>query len=139
MIRSGTPYPLVTEPDDSLSDLDLYEEARQESDEAFEMVQEALGAKNVRWDIPQETDWKIDGAEIQSRLRNHQCWVCGDAAHQADDCHQRGRIAITGPNAEEIGYQAIHEQPRFESPKAQIEERNPYLFKARMTQHKDLH
>jgi hypothetical protein len=139
MIRCGTPYPAAMEPDDSLSDLDLYEEARQESDEAFEMVQEALGAKNVRWDKALETDWKIDGAEIQSRLRNHQCWVCGDAAHQADDCHQEGRIVITGPNAEEIGYQAIHEQPRFESPEAQVEEPEPRTFKARMTRHIDLH
>ena len=48
MIRCGTPYPAAIELDDSLSDLDLYEEAQKESDEAFKIVQEALGAKNVR-------------------------------------------------------------------------------------------
>ena len=38
MIRQGTPYPARLEPDDNLSDLDLYEEARSADKEAFVIV-----------------------------------------------------------------------------------------------------
>ena len=48
MIRCGTPYPRDIEPNDTLSDLDLYKEARQESDEAFKIIQEAVGLKDFK-------------------------------------------------------------------------------------------
>ena len=139
MIRCGTPYPQNMEPDDTLSDLDLYEEARQESDEAFEMVQEAVGLKDFKWDDPLPTDHRVEGAEVQRRLRNQLCWMCGDATHQADDCALEERIIITGPNSEEIGYQAVHEQPSFRDPEAEVEKNEPRTFKERMEQHERLH
>ena len=70
MIRCGTPYLRDIEPDDTLSDLDLYKEARQELDEAFKMVQEAIGLKDFKWDDPLLTDYRVEGAEVQRRLRN---------------------------------------------------------------------
>ena len=42
MLRIATPYP-TEEPDETLSDLDLYDEARQATNEAFKLVQEAIG------------------------------------------------------------------------------------------------
>ena len=38
MIRQGTPYPTQMEPDDNLSDMDLYEEARLATSEGFVMI-----------------------------------------------------------------------------------------------------
>ena len=70
MIRCGTPYPRDMEPNNTLSDLDLYKEARQESDEAVKMVQEAVGLKDFKWDDLLPTDYRVEGAEVQRRLRN---------------------------------------------------------------------
>ncbi|EMD58062.1 hypothetical protein COCSADRAFT_345460 [Bipolaris sorokiniana ND90Pr] len=69
MIRIPIPYP-TEEPDETLSDLDLYEEVRQATDEAFELVQEAIGLQDFKWDAPLLTDWQIEGAEVLRRLRN---------------------------------------------------------------------
>ena len=73
MIRCGTPYPRDMEPNNTLSDLNLYEEARQESDEAFKIIQEAVGLKDFKWDNPLPTDYRVEGAEVQRRLRNQLC------------------------------------------------------------------
>ena len=70
MLRCGTPYLQDIEPNDTLSDLDLYKEARQELDKAFEMVQEAVGIKDFKWDDLLPTDYRVEGAEVQRRLRN---------------------------------------------------------------------
>lgn len=38
MIRQSTPYPTQIEPDDNLSDIDLYEEARSADKQAFVII-----------------------------------------------------------------------------------------------------
>ena len=63
---------------------------------------------------PRSTDWKIKDTTVLERLANNQCWVCGDTTHHANDCSIRDRIIITGKDAEEVRYQAIHQQPYFE-------------------------
>ncbi|EMD84876.1 hypothetical protein COCHEDRAFT_1219821 [Bipolaris maydis C5] len=68
ILRIATPYP-TEEPDETLSDLDLYDEARQADYEAFlskiykevmeeefKIVKEALGLKDFKWDEPLPTD-----------------------------------------------------------------------------------
>ena len=115
MLRIATPYP-TEEPDETLSDLDLYDEARQATDEAFKLVQEAIGLQDFKWDDPLPTDWQVEGAEVLRRLRNQQCWICGNTRHQANDCDIKGRVTITGPRAEEIACKAAQEQPRFKEP-----------------------
>ena len=119
MIRQGTPYPIPMESDDNLSDLDLYDEARQATKERFVMIQrlEALAEDESKND-----DWKIKGQDVLNRLANNQCWVCGSNTHYADDCDIRGRVIITGKNAEDIGYQAVHQQPYFEDPSAEVKD-----------------
>ncbi|KAH7557890.1 reverse transcriptase [Bipolaris maydis] len=112
MLRMATPYP-TEELDETLSDLDLYDEARQATDEAFELVQKAIGLQDFKWDEPLPTDWQVEGAEVLRRLRNQQCWICGNTRHQANDCDIEGRITITGPRADEIACRAAQEQPRF--------------------------
>ncbi|KAI1676020.1 Retrotrans-gag domain containing protein [Pyrenophora tritici-repentis] len=134
MLRVGTPYP-TEEPDETLSDLDLYDEARQATNEAFELVQEAIGLQDFKWDDPLPTDWQIEGAEVLRRLRNQQCWICGLTTHAADDCDCEGRVTITGPRAEEIACRAAQEQPRFKEPE---DEETPRTFKERMEQHERL-
>lgn len=134
MLRARTPFP-TEEPDETLSDLDLYEEARQATDDAFELVQEAIGLKDFKWDDPLPTDWQIEGAEVLSRLRNLQCWICGTTTHYANDCDYEGRIAISGPRADEIACRAAQEQPRFKEPD---DEETPRTFKERMEQHENL-
>ncbi|KAH7562161.1 reverse transcriptase [Bipolaris maydis] len=147
MLRIATPYP-TEEPDETLSDLDLYDEARQADYEAFlsktyeevmeeefEMVKEALGLKDFKWDEPLPTDWQVEGAEVLRRLRNQQCWICGNTRHQANDCDIEGRVTITGPRAEEIACRAAQEQPRF---KESDDEETPRTFKERMEQHERL-
>jgi hypothetical protein len=128
--------PSMEELDETLSDLDLYEEARYATDEAFEMVQEAIGLQDFKWDEPLPTDWQVEGTEVLRRLRYRECWICGHAAHQANDCPQEGRITITGPEAAEIGHQAVLEQPRF---KEHEEEGTLLTFKEHMEQHERLH
>ncbi|KAH7562940.1 reverse transcriptase [Bipolaris maydis] len=147
MLRIATPYP-TEEPDETLSDVDLYDEARQADYEAFlsktyeevmeeefEMVKEALGLKDFKWDEPLPTDWQVEGAEVLRRLRDQQCWICGNTRHQANDCDIEGRITITGPRAEEIACRAAQEQPRF---KESDDEETPRTFKERMEQHERL-
>ncbi|EMD88025.1 hypothetical protein COCHEDRAFT_1111042 [Bipolaris maydis C5] len=134
MLRVGTPYP-IEEQDETLSDLDLYDEARQAVDEAFELVQEAIGLQDFKWDDPLPTDWQIEGAEVLRRLRNQQCWICGLTTHAANDCDCEGRVTITGPRAEEIACRAAQEQPRFKGPD---DEEAPRTFKERMEQHERL-
>ena len=115
MIRQGTPYPTPLESEDNLSDLDLYEEARLEDKEGYEIVPRVKPDNEVlTMAQPKKTDWKVKGTLVMERLANNQCWVCGNKTHYADECTIRDRIMITGPNAEEIGYQAIHQQPYFE-------------------------
>jgi hypothetical protein len=46
--------------------------------------------------------------------------VCASASHHANDCSIRDRIIITGKNAEEVGYEAIHQQPYFDDPVAEV-------------------
>lgn len=119
MVRQGTPYPAQMEPDDNLSDMDLYEEARMEED--YEVIQQPKRADDIlTMEKPKETDWKVEDRVVLERLAKNQCWVCGDAAHHANDCAKRDRIVITGPDAEEVGYQAIHQQPYFEDPGTEI-------------------
>ncbi|KAH7551973.1 reverse transcriptase [Bipolaris maydis] len=134
MLRMATPYP-TEELDETLSDLDLYDEARQATDEAFELVQKAIGLQDFKWDEPLPTDWQVEGAEVLRRLRNQQCWICGNTRHQANDCDIEGRITITGPRADEIACRAAQEQPRF---KESDDEETPRTFKERMEQHERL-
>ncbi|KAH7554709.1 hypothetical protein BM1_07370 [Bipolaris maydis] len=134
MIRMPTPYP-IEEQDETLSDLDLYDETRQATDEAFELVQEAIGLQDFKWDEPLPTDWQVEGAEVLRRLRNQQCWICGNTKHQANDCDIEGRVTITGPRAEEIACKAAQEQPRFKEPD---DEETPRTFKERMERHERL-
>ncbi|KAH7548622.1 reverse transcriptase [Bipolaris maydis] len=150
MLRIATPYP-TEEPDETLSDLDLYDEARQADYEAFlsktyeevmeeefEMVKEALRLKDFKWDEPLPTDWQVEGAEVLRRLRDQQCWICGNTRHQANDCDIEGRITITGPRAEEIACRAAQEQPRFKESDESDDEETPRTFKERMEQHERL-
>jgi hypothetical protein len=120
MIRQGTPHPAKMEPDDSLSDLDLYEEARLE--DGYEIVPRLKPDNEVLTPSkPRSTDWKVKDTVVLERLANNQCWVCGDTTHYADDCSVHDRIMITGKKAEEVGYQAIHQQPYFDDPVAEVE------------------
>ena len=74
MIRQGTPYPTQMEPDDNLSDMDLYEEARSADKQAFVIVprikkdNEVLAIDKLR-----TTDWKVKGKDVLERLANQQC------------------------------------------------------------------
>jgi hypothetical protein len=117
MIRQGMPYPTQAESDDNLSDLDLYEEARLATKERFVMVSrpEVLVTEE-----PKATDWKVKGKIVRTRLANNQCWICGDKTHYANDCTIQTRIVITGKDAEEIGYEAVHQQPYFDEPIAEV-------------------
>jgi hypothetical protein len=119
MIRQGTPYPTPMEPDDNLSDLDLYEEARLEEG-GYEIVPRPKPADEILTiDQPKPTDWKVKDVVVLERLAQNQCWVCASASHHANDCSIRGRIIIIGKNAEEVGYEAIHQQPYFDDPVAE--------------------
>ena len=71
------------ESDDNLSDMDLYEEARLATKEGFVMVSRPKAVVLVE---PRTTDWKIKGRVVRTRLANKQCWICGAAAHYANDC-----------------------------------------------------
>ncbi|KAG9186916.1 hypothetical protein G6011_01003 [Alternaria panax] len=125
MIRQGTPYPAKIEPDDDLSDLDLYEEARLE--DSYEIVPRPKPANEVlTMDTPRKSDWKVKSTVVQERLAMDQCWVCGDMTHHANDCTIRDRIMITGPNAETVGYEAIHQQPYFDDPIAEVTDQDAY-------------
>ena len=138
MIRQGTPYPAGIEPDDNLSDLDLYEEARLKDKEGYEIVPRIKPDNEVlTMDQPKKTDWKVEGTIVMERLANNQCWVCGNKTHYADECTIRERIMITGPNAEEIGYQAIHQQPYFDDPIAEVEDQEAHEVED-AKDHKDL-
>ncbi|KAG9194056.1 hypothetical protein G6011_04091 [Alternaria panax] len=120
MIRQGTPYPTQIESEDSLSDQDLYEEARSADKEAFVIVPRVKkDDKVLATDRPRTTDWKVKGKDVLERLANQQCWICGGAAHYADDCRIRSRIMITGKDAEAIGRQAVIQQPYFEDPEVE--------------------
>ncbi|KAG9192248.1 hypothetical protein G6011_10982 [Alternaria panax] len=104
MIRQSTPYPTQIELEDSLSDQDLYKEARLADKEAFVIVPRVKkDDKVLAMDRLRTMDWKVKGKDVLKRLANQQCWVCGDAAHYADDCRIRSRIMITGKDAEAIG------------------------------------
>ena len=109
--------------DDNLSDLDLYEEARLAESTDYVVIPELIRAdKCMKWEVPRESDWTVTDTDAQRRLALNQCWVCGDATHQADDCDLReGRIAVIGPNAKEVVEQAIQKQPYFTTdlPKAE--------------------
>jgi hypothetical protein len=117
MIRQGTPYPTQMEPDDNLSDIDLYEEARLATKEGFVMVSRPKVVVSVE---PRTTDWKIKGRVVRTRLANKQCWICGAAAHYANDCRIQRRIMIIGKDAEEIGQEAMRQQPYFDNKEAEV-------------------
>ncbi|KAB2098836.1 hypothetical protein AG0111_0g12936 [Alternaria gaisen] len=68
MIRQGTPYSTQMEPDDNLSDQDLYEEARSATKEGFVMVSQPKAVISVE---PRTTDWKIKGRIVRTRLANN--------------------------------------------------------------------
>jgi len=128
MIRQGTPYPgPVPSQDDDVSDIRLYEEARLLDNETYEIIPPVLEAREiVNHNDTRPVDWKVTGAEVIQRLADKECWICGDKEHMAGDCDEKNsRIAITGPRAEEIAYQAIHEQPYFEDQEAQSGESIP--------------
>jgi hypothetical protein len=120
MMRQGTPYPAPTETDEDLSDLDLYEEARMN---CYEIVPRPKTANKILTmeRAPKADDWKIKDVVVLERLAKNQCWVCGNQSHHANDCVHRERIVITGPRAEKVGYQAIHQQPYFDDPMAEVE------------------
>jgi hypothetical protein len=125
MIRQGTPYPgPVPSLDDDVSDMKSYEEARLLDNETYEIIPPALEAREVvNHDDTKPVDWKVTGTEVIQRLANKQCWICGRKEHMAGDCEEKdSRIAITGPRAEEIAYQAIHEQPYFEDLEAEVDD-----------------
>jgi hypothetical protein len=117
MIRQGTPYLTQIEPDDDLSDMDLYEEARLATKEGFVIVSRPKVVVSVE---PRTTDWKIKGRIVRARLANQQCWICGDAAHYANDCTIQRRIMIIGKDAEEIGQEAMRQQPYFDNKEAEV-------------------
>lgn len=136
MLRARTPYPeplLLSE--DEVSDLDLYDEARLLDQETYEEVPPPREAK-VMIDYPKESDPKIDGATVRSRLIEGCCWVCGDQRHHADECQHQDRVVITGPKAEEIAYEAIHQQPYFKDLEAEVEDQEATPRKR--VQHKDM-
>ena len=116
MIRQGTPYPREQSTDSDVSDMELYEEARLLDNATYELLPRAVEAKEViGYDEVTSTDWQVNASTIRQRLRDQQCWACGFSTHQADQCYRRnGRIAITGPGAEEAIEQAFKEQPYFE-------------------------
>jgi hypothetical protein len=67
MIRQGTPHPARMELDDSLSDLDLYEEARLE--DSYEIVLRLKPDNEVLTPSkPRSTDWKIEDTVVLERL-----------------------------------------------------------------------
>jgi hypothetical protein len=124
MIRQATPYIHAVQPSDSeVSDTDLYEEARLLDNDIYELIPKAQEAPTiVKRDDTTVSNWSVTSDDVIQRLHDKQCWVCGNPEHMADECEQRGRIAITGPRAEEVAYQAIHEQPYFEELHAQADE-----------------
>ncbi|KAH7559971.1 reverse transcriptase [Bipolaris maydis] len=91
MLRMATPYP-TEELDETLSDLDLYDEARQATDEAFELVQKAIGLQDFKWDEPLPTDWQVEGAEVLRRLRNQQAAQEQPRFKESDDERRLGRF-----------------------------------------------
>ncbi|KAK1918665.1 hypothetical protein P3342_001714 [Pyrenophora teres f. teres] len=124
MVRQSTPYPRTVQLlDDDVSDTDLYDEARMLGNEAYELVPQAKEVPDViSRDETTPVDRSVTSTEVRQRLAEHRCWVCGSQEHMAEDCRQKGRIAITGPKAEETAYQAILEQPYFEDPEVQDDE-----------------
>ena len=117
MIRQGTPYPTQMEPDDNLSDMDLYEEARLATNEGFVMVSRPKVVVSVE---PRTTDWRIKGRVVRKRLANNQCWICGEKTHYANDCTIQRRIMIIGKDAEEIGHEAVRQQPYFDNTETEV-------------------
>ena len=110
--------------DDNLSDLDLYEEARLANSTDYVIIPELIRADEcMKWEVPRDSDWIVKDDDAQRRMALDQCWVCGDAAHHANDCGLRGgRIAVTGPNAREVVEQATQQQPYFVEDLPQAEE-----------------
>ncbi|KAK1912654.1 hypothetical protein P3342_004590 [Pyrenophora teres f. teres] len=109
--------------DDDVSDTDLYDEARMLGNEAYELVPQAKEVPDViSRDETTPVDRSVTSTEVRQRLAEHRCWVCGSQEHMAEDCRQKGQIAITGHKAEETAYQAILEQPYFEDPEVQDDE-----------------
>lgn len=110
--------PSIEELNDNLSDMDLYEEARLDEDDDFEMVPRPARMNEVtRWATPEPTDWRIEDKEIDQRLSRGECWVCGDATHVADTCAYRARrLNVTGTEADAMIRKAFEEQPFFVDP-----------------------
>jgi hypothetical protein len=108
MIRQGTPYPTQIEPDNNLSDQDLYKEARSADKQAFVIIPRVKKTNKVlASDKPKTTDWKVKSKDVLERLANQRCWICGDAAHYADNYKIQNQIIITGKDAEAIRQQAV--------------------------------
>jgi len=115
MIRQGTPYPREQSTDSDVSDMELYEEARLLDNATYELLPRAVEAEDVTgWDEVQPTDLKVHVVTLRQRLQDRQCWKCGWDSHLANECSYRGRIAITGPGAEEAIKEAFDKQPYFE-------------------------
>ena len=115
MIRQGTPYPREQSTDSDVSDMELYEEARLLDNATYELLPRAVEAKDMTsWDEVQPTDLKVHVATVRQRLQDQQCWKCGWDTQLANECSQRGRIAITGQGAEETIKEAFDKQPYFE-------------------------
>ena len=130
--RASTPYPgqspkdtsLLDPPgsDEDVSDLELWEEAKLLENAAYELIPRAKEAPDVvERDNTKPVDWTVTSQEIRQRLHEHKCWICGGSTHMAEDCDHEGRIAITGPKAEEAAYQAVNEQPYFARPETEQE------------------
>lgn len=137
MIRSGTLYPKDYSSDDTPSDQELYEEARMLEGMGYEIVPRTLEAPDViERDQNKPIDWTVTSAEVLLRLAEKRCWVCGEKNHIAEGCARKGRVAITGPRAEETAYQAIYQQPYFEDTEALDE---PKVPERKTPEHKKLH
>jgi hypothetical protein len=130
--RANTPYPsqspndtmlpVQTGSDEDVSDLELWEEAKLLENAAYELIPRAREAPDVvERDNTKPIDWTVTSQEIRQRLHDNKCWICGCDTHMAEDCDHEGRIAITGPKAEEAAYQAVNEQPYFAKPETERE------------------
>ena len=95
--------------------MELYEVARLLDNATYELLPRAVEAEDVTgWDEVQPTDLKVHVVTLRQRLQDRQCWKCGWDSHLANECSYRGRIAITGPGAEEAIKEAFDKQPYFE-------------------------
>jgi hypothetical protein len=103
---------------DTLSDLDLYEEARLADSTEYIVIPELVKTNEImKWEVPQGNEWAVDTTDARQWLAQGCCWTCGDPTHQASECHaRRGRIVIKGPNAEEVVKDAFQGQPYFTDP-----------------------